>query len=804
MQPTAATLEKELEAPLTSRDTHGAQTLTDVLQPTSCVPQAPTTSRSLPRTCLGRETPRGFLAMATTSSRFRVFQTMPVPIPSTGSSVVSHSPAKARKSLSSQNPSRVFSSGRVLRDFVTTTTTTTTNTKTITQRPSSSSEVTIVNLQQSPSIQRTQSGSAAPTAAAAASTPTTGGSDIYVESASVSCGYQPCRFSANTIKELEVHMSKCVYRNSSTWLTCKQCCMPFRTVPELLNDLRTHQTKIYLCGLCGYETDLPHYVKKHLKETHCLQFDDTKYVQRVNPDTGRSECVYQPVVRNMRIRISPEAGGGAIIASGPSTSSSSFATNTGSLTTSGASAKNLVVADFDAVPRQSIFTNDVKCALCNYSTKVRRNLIRHLAQHKEDTVNKTNNAVQGSCAESRSSTSSSEPNPGLQKLFYPKQVPDYIPLRRRYECGIDGCGHLENDGTSYVEHLSSVHPNALGYPCPHCDDMYDTQSDFIMHLYLHGPNLYKCHYCTYVNNERYIVLGHCRADHMGVQSCVDTLREEHEVFTGNRSTEKRNIQMQGANPQKRRPNIGSDAVLENVSDVEDNCSDGLPLEQQQLSFECTVCNSFKSYSRSVMRTHLIQELDFESMTCNLCQFVAGKMTAMQKHFEVTHGGQTMDFAVSVDPKHEKVISTLLDAQEANIRKTKQTTHGNGNSSSSSSSNVEAPQVETEKRQERGAVTRYFCPSCSSTFKDAGLLKRHLETHLCRQTHKCNLCGASFSGMPHLRRHHSAKHHPHPFQEPKEEDDTKLDAFIDWVIKILPEQVVGEKRSRKHGVKVRGY
>lgn len=38
-------------------------------------------------------------------------------------------------------------------------------------------------------------------------------------------------------------------------------------------------------------------------------------------------------------------------------------------------------AEIDLLPRQAIYSTELKCAICNYATKVRTNLVRHLEFH---------------------------------------------------------------------------------------------------------------------------------------------------------------------------------------------------------------------------------------------------------------------------------------------------------------------------------------------------------------------------------------------------------------------------------------
>lgn len=41
-------------------------------------------------------------------------------------------------------------------------------------------------------------------------------------------------------------------------------------------------------------------------------------------------------------------------------------------------------SEIDLLPRQAIFSSELKCLLCNYTTKVRTNLVRHLEFHAKE------------------------------------------------------------------------------------------------------------------------------------------------------------------------------------------------------------------------------------------------------------------------------------------------------------------------------------------------------------------------------------------------------------------------------------
>ena len=100
------------------------------------------------------------------------------------------------------------------------------------------------------------------------------GSSLY------QCGYASCTFSAENSSLLKDHLLVCDLARDSSSVDCVHCKKQFKLVCSLLEHLRTHGTKRFLCGLCDLRAPVPQRVIKHMKQRHRI---NTTKVEPLNP-----------------------------------------------------------------------------------------------------------------------------------------------------------------------------------------------------------------------------------------------------------------------------------------------------------------------------------------------------------------------------------------------------------------------------------------------------------------------------------------------------------------------------------------
>lgn len=192
--------------------------------------------------------------------------------------------------------------------------------------------------------------------------------------------------------------------------------------------------------------------------------------------------------------------------------------------------------EIDLLPRQPIYNTELRCSICNYSTKVRTNLVRHLEFHSmekevptsapvnpvpcleknEKMFDKMTNLALSSFAST--TTRMGEKSDKLTKEEEAK-LPGFVPAVKRYVCGATGCNYLCLQESVLKHHILALHADETVYFCKHCNEnlCVDTtiNVDIVMkHLKLHDLHLYKCAYCKFIHNLKHKVERHISEKHL--------------------------------------------------------------------------------------------------------------------------------------------------------------------------------------------------------------------------------------------------------------------------------------------------
>lgn len=203
--------------------------------------------------------------------------------------------------------------------------------------------------------------------------------------------------------------------------------------------------------------------------------------------------------------------------------------------------------EINLLPIQPIFQTEVHCAECNYKTKVRTNMFRHLQMHKTssatsggggaqlhvasvDPVNPvpclntserhfdkmcnlaSSSLVTGNSSSGGSSTSAAVAVKPPFKLTYV-----HISESRRFTCGVPDCQYLTVSDDIFRSHLSALHSNLQQYLCPFCKEEISTRSltieRIMQHLRYHSQKLYQCEECDYLHYMKNVVERHIHEKH---------------------------------------------------------------------------------------------------------------------------------------------------------------------------------------------------------------------------------------------------------------------------------------------------
>lgn len=241
-----------------------------------------------------------------------------------------------------------------------------------------------------------------------------------------------------------------------------------------------------------------------------------------------------------------------------SSSTPSKATNSSSLPTKMASTKVISSlirygpSDINSLPINPILEENVYCALCEFYTKVRLNMVRHLQQHANqvpvastapvnpvphlDTNEKHFDKMTNLASSSMSSKTDKQNKGEPQGLSIPNKIagyPQFVPERKRWACGAADCSYISVDEVMLKYHWDTLHLNRANYRCVHCSHNHElvgrttpsTSPRIISHLRMHDSRLYGCSSCNYYHFQRALVENHIKRKHDANTATVLTIRE---------------------------------------------------------------------------------------------------------------------------------------------------------------------------------------------------------------------------------------------------------------------------------------
>lgn len=390
------------------------------------------------------------------------------------------------------------------------------------------------------------------------------------------CGIGSCTNAQPDAQCFNVHLLnhlQAVEQKQMVGYKCAHCDICAPNIVGLLYHLKTHAPHRYFCYYCDYTGSVMLETKKHLRTTHkktdVIPFpvnerrtEPARDLFVVGPRPLRGDDLHRYCVKLIG-RYKHK------------------------MTTT---KKRYAPDELDELPRQSIFVEPVQCGACNFATKVRTNLQRHLQQHLngdgvqptvENPVNPVPCLVAGgekhfdkmiNLADSSNSASggatamivatavatavastiaaadATAPLPSASTTmaaalhsvaaFTPAaNVHDaygYVPDLRRYVCTVNGCRYLTITETMLRNHLKTLHTNEKceRYRCAHCRTdicVQKIQPDAIIdHLRMHGPRLYRCTRCPYRHWSWTKIETHAIGVHAGNrQNLVKLINEEN-------------------------------------------------------------------------------------------------------------------------------------------------------------------------------------------------------------------------------------------------------------------------------------
>lgn len=327
------------------------------------------------------------------------------------------------------------------------------------------------------------------------------GSDLY------RCAFENCNVSCATDKLFGAHLSQ------HTVFKCFHCNKSFGKALELYYHIQEHGKHRFFCYYCDMTAPLAKMINAHFLDTHKKSKTTVFALNADKQDMNMDVFVIYPGgtkenkdygmklihrMRDMR-----------------------------------AHKKYYAPDEVDLLPHQNTFPEVIYCKTCNFSSKVRLNMLRHLSKNGVECLKFKGLPVIDPinpvpCLETGEKhfdkminlASSSIESNGVTSAII-ETVCCFVVEDCRFVCGAEGCQHRTNSEDLLRVHLHTMHTNDKAYNCPHCnkplcepEQTIDVE-EIIYHMRMHDAKVFKCPKCNFCNGlkssvDKHIVEAHPR------------------------------------------------------------------------------------------------------------------------------------------------------------------------------------------------------------------------------------------------------------------------------------------------------
>lgn len=348
-----------------------------------------------------------------------------------------------------------------------------------------------------------------------------------------------CQQICKSMNGLKKHFFYC-YPNKEEGCKCAHCPYMASTRDNImLHYMHDHCDKsIYQCGVCRTNQVNLTVVKRHLKDVH----KERSVVVTALEENGITCYIVNPARKDKK--------------EPPKRKYS--ANNTETL-----NKRRFWPEEINQLPINPILDHLVYCELCEFSTKVRLNMVRHLQLHAEQQpvaqtapVNpvphlETNemhfDRMVNLASSSLAPRAPAPERPAPERLATERHVravpvppelaprfPRQISARQRNTCGAVGCSYTSVDEAMLRRHWEALHsgPNSVAFRCVHCplNQMTDTSKPItanrvLAHLKMHDENLYACSQCLQYYIKRELMEKHMMELHANTNAPYYIVRE---------------------------------------------------------------------------------------------------------------------------------------------------------------------------------------------------------------------------------------------------------------------------------------
>ena len=334
------------------------------------------------------------------------------------------------------------------------------------------------------------------------------------------CGNKECGFSADNVSDFKDHVSICEFSVDAMFLSCYHCERDFKHAASLVDHLKSHGIKRYACSLCSaYKSAVPMYVKNHMKAAHKVSTFKMVPIQPLknNHDTDKFICLPK----------------------------NSIGKGLGHVKTKDTFSPDQI----SKIPRVSMFRHLIRCSVCDFMTRVRQNMVKHLWLHQKSGkevheekiipfITPINPPTEEEITAASRMTSLLDDDSKLEKVkgtMSKKEMasmPPPVAENKRYRCCDAECSYVTIDEVMLIYHIKALHTDLDGYKCPHCpmDNPLVPFEHLDFHLKCHGDMLFKCAHCNYYHWRKRTAEEHVKEDHPNQKLFVRDVRREAEML----------------------------------------------------------------------------------------------------------------------------------------------------------------------------------------------------------------------------------------------------------------------------------
>ncbi|XP_045503629.1 uncharacterized protein LOC123700461 [Colias croceus] len=334
-----------------------------------------------------------------------------------------------------------------------------------------------------------------------------------------------CKLISKNSKIFKNHIQSCFHPHIIE-VPCAYCSFKSTRLRLVKHYTQTHLLKagnvnLFYCFKCPDVFTSLMQAKDHLKSLHNV----TNYNVFSKYLNGQLQCVVGENVKKTLVRRKRSLGSGDKVDEPP------------------AKMKKFGPEDVHQLPINPILDYSVCCALCEFSTKVRLNMVRHLQLHanqqpvpqtapvnpvphletNEKHFDKMVNLASSSLT-IRTTEKTNKNESSMVSVLIPAEdaarYPKYVPERQRNTCGAKGCAYISVDENMLKYHWEALHSGSNSFHCVHCppNQALDTTlpltaSRIITHLKMHDVRLYACSICPYYHYKRLVLEKHIKEIH---------------------------------------------------------------------------------------------------------------------------------------------------------------------------------------------------------------------------------------------------------------------------------------------------